>query len=435
MRHLGLLLLPLLATVGETSIALMTRELTIYAKTLRYMIKCYFRSFDVGIGDCCVIRLVKENGEQYVIMVDCGKFTSAVKDYLERELQSHINLLIATHIDGDHINGLAQMLKKSPNLQIDHIWYNCYKRVRNEEGSVELTEEQKEILQWVKNALPAEFDAINYKKEISAEQGKTLAGEILKKEPLRNVWNKEYITEETPDFDLEGGFGRLVLLGPPRGALDEIEKRFKDAFNKYFMQVWNDSIRESESMSELLIRLSDAYKVKFEKKQISASSPKKLDAEYVRKMAEIECTDTSDTNYSSIAFMLECGDHKVAMLGDAFAATVEKAIKNKYKEVRKPMDCDAIKVAHHGSNGNTSNNLLEQINSNLYFIPGGRKDEYPSWGTIGRIALSQENGTSLIVFSHNGEMSKQINGLDDAEKETLHIETIITEQEYELFGW
>lgn len=400
------------------------------------MNKCYFRSFDVGIGDCCVIRLVKECGEQYVIMVDCGKFTPAVKRYVEGELQSHINLLVATHIDGDHINGCAQMLKKCPNLQIDHIWYNCYGRVKEEDETVDLTEEQKEILQWVKNALPAEFDAINYKKEISAEQGKTLAGEILKKEPWRNAWNIEYITDQTPNFDLEGGFGKIVLLGPPRDALDEIEKRFKDAFNKYFMQVWNDSIRGGESLSELLIRLADAYKDKFEKKQISASSPQKLDAEYVKKMAEKEGTDTSDTNYSSIAFMLECGVHKVAMLGDSFAVTLENAIKNKYGEEHKPLDCDAIKVAHHGSNGNTSKSLLEQINSNRYFIPGGRKDEYPTWGTIGRIALShQEDGKSLIVFSHKGDMSKLINGLDDTEKETLHIDTIITEQEYELFEW
>ena len=400
------------------------------------MNKCYFRSFDVGIGDCCVIRLVKECGEQYVIMVDCGKFTPAVKRYVEGELQSHINLLVATHIDGDHINGCAQMLKKCPNLQIDHIWYNCYGRVKKEDETVDLTEEQKEILQWVKNALPAEFDAINYKKEISAEQGKTLAGEILKKEPWRNAWNIEYITDQTPNFDLEGGFGKIVLLGPPRDALDEIEKRFKDAFNKYFMQVWNDSIRGGESLSELLIRLADAYKDKFEKKQISAKSPQKLDAEYVKKMAEKEGTDTSDTNYSSIAFMLECGVHKVAMLGDSFAVTLENAIKNKYGEEHKPLDCDAIKVAHHGSNGNTSKSLLEQINSNRYFIPGGRKAEYPTWGTIGRIALShQEDGKSLIVFSHKGDMSKLINGLDDAEKETLHIETIITEQEYELFEW
>lgn len=43
------------------------------------MKKCYFRSFDVGIGDCNVIRIV-DGDKQYSIMVDCGRFTTPVKD-------------------------------------------------------------------------------------------------------------------------------------------------------------------------------------------------------------------------------------------------------------------------------------------------------------------------------------------------------------------
>ena len=65
---------------------------------------CFFRSFDVGAGDCNVIRLV-DGDEQYAIMVDCGRMTAAVKDYVETVLHKHINLLVATHIDGDHIVG------------------------------------------------------------------------------------------------------------------------------------------------------------------------------------------------------------------------------------------------------------------------------------------------------------------------------------------
>ena len=46
--------------------------------------KCYFRSFDAGIGDCNIIRLVKDEGEQYVIMVDCGSYTEPLKEYLQK---------------------------------------------------------------------------------------------------------------------------------------------------------------------------------------------------------------------------------------------------------------------------------------------------------------------------------------------------------------
>lgn len=405
--------------------------------------KCFFRSFDVGIGDCNVIRLLKEDGSQYAIMVDCGSFKPAVKKYVEEVLNSHINLLVATHIDGDHIVGLAKMLTTCPNLQIDHIWYNCYRRHDGSQVEVELTEDQKEVLQWIKSHLPVEFDAINYRREISANQGKPLAECILENEAWNSVWEKNYITNQTPDFDLfdnaAGGgnnFGKLVLLGPKLDAMDAIEKKFKDAFNSYFMEIWDDSIAQSEGLSELLIRLADAKKEKFKIKNISATVQPKIDATFVRNTAQNEDFDSSDTNYSSIAFMLECGSHKVAMLGDAFASTLEEGIDAKYKAVMKPILCDAIKVSHHGSNGNSSKTLLGKIASHKYFIPGGRKEDYPTWGTLGRIALSHQDGeTKQIVFSHKGIMSEKMNNLEEAVKEELKIETIITEQEYELFEW
>lgn len=398
--------------------------------------KCFFRSFDVGIGDCNVIRLVKDDGSQYSIMVDCGCYTAPVREYVDNTLHNHINILVATHIDGDHIVGLTKMLSECPNLQIDHIWYNCYGRTENKEAVVELDENQKEILQWVKNALPVEFDAINYRKEISAKQGKTLAGEILRKEKWKNVWKTDPITSKTPDFDLPDGFGKIVFLSPTQDSLIAIEKLIKDEFNKRFMQVWTENLDQAESLSELLIRLAEAYKDKFEAKQISAKIIDKLDADFIKKMADDEDVDPSDKNYSSIAFILECSSHKVAMFGDAVSSTLEKSILDKYKMEKKPIVCDAIKVSHHGSNGNSSKTLLGLITSNKYFIPGGRKDEYPTLGTLGRIALSNQDGTQkLIVFSHKGDMSKMMDDLDSSVKDQLNLETIISDKEYELFEW
>ncbi len=405
--------------------------------------KCFFRSFDVGVGDCNIIRLVKDNDTQYAIMVDCGSFKPSVKKYVEEVLNGHINLLVATHIDGDHIVGLAKMLTTCPSLKIDHIWYNCYRRHNSNQAEVELTEDQKEVLQWIKSHLPVEFDAINYRKEISANQGKSLVECILENDDWNKAWEKNYITDLTPDFDLcdnaagaVNNFGKLVLLGPKPDAMNAIEKKFKDAFNSYFMEIWNDSIAHGNSLSELLIRLVDAKKEQFKVKKISATVRLKADATFVRNVAQDEDSDSSDTNYSSIAFMLECGSHKVAMLGDAFASTLEEGIDAKYKTAEKPILCDAIKVSHHGSNGNSSKTLLGKIASHKYFIPGGRKEDYPTWGTLGRIALSHQDGeTKQIVFSHKGIMSEKMNNLEENVKEELKIETIITDQEYVLFEW
>lgn len=396
--------------------------------------RCFFRSFDVGIGDCCVIRLINDEGGQYVIMVDCGKYTKSVKEYLQNTLHNHIDLLIATHIDGDHIQGMATMLKEHKDLTVGEIWYNCYKRTDVAEH-IELSDQHKAILRQIQKELPLEFDAINYR-EISANQGKTLAQTILENEHFRRAWKTEYLTFNTKDYNIPGGLGKIVFLAPEQDALNAIENKFKDAFNKYFMQVWDESIKNGEILQELLIRLVDAYSDKYREKLISAKNYSSYNAAFVRAQAIEEDTDDSDTNYSSIAFMLVCGEHKIAMLGDAFASTIEKAIDIKYNGQAKPIECDAIKVSHHGSNGNNSKALFERINSHLYFISGGKGEKYPTWGTFGRIAeMNKDKNAKLIVFSHPCTITTKMNSMEEVEKYELGIETTINEQEYELFKW
>ncbi len=394
--------------------------------------KCYFRSFDAGIGDCNVIRLIKNDGTQYAIMVDCGKYTQAIKEYVRDVLHNHIDLLIATHIDGDHILGLTKMLNNHEGLLVDNIWYNSYRRT-NIKARIELNEQQKKILEQIKQALPVEFDAINYR-EISNTQGKSLAKAILEKEALYRVWRTDYITDQTKDFILPNGFGKIVLLGPKQEALLAIEEKFKNTFDEYFMQIWNESIDCGEELQELLIRLIDSLQNRIKKATVASIKEPIHNAAFVRNAAKDETLDDSDTNYSSIAFMLECNGHKIAMLGDAFASTIEDTIVKKYSDDEKPIACEAIKVSHHGSNGNNSKTLCDLISSHRYFIPGGKGTEYPTWGTFGRIVESNKDEyPKLVVFSHTCDMTELINGLSGEDKADLGVETIITEQEYELF--
>lgn len=396
--------------------------------------KCYFCSFDAGIGDCNVIRLIKDDSTQYSIMVDCGKYTQAIKEYVRDVLHNHIDLLIATHIDGDHILGLTKMLNNHEGLLVDNIWYNSYRRT-NIKTRIELNEQQKKMLEQIKQALPVEFDAINYR-EISNTQGKSLAKAILEKEALYRVWRTDYITDQTKDFILPNGFGKIVLLGPKQEALLAIEEKFKNAFDEYFMQIWNESIDCGEELQELLIRLIDSLQSRIKKKTVASIKDSIHNAAFVRNAAKDETLDDSDTNYSSIAFMLECNGHKIAMLGDAFASTIEDTIVKKYSDDEKPIACEAIKVSHHGSNGNNSKTLCNLISSHRYFIPGGKGTEYPTWGTFGRIVESNKDEyPKLVVFSHACDMTELINGLSSEDKADLGVETIITEQEYELFEY
>lgn len=61
-------------------------------------------------------------------MIDCGKFTSEIKDFIMNELDLRIDVLLVSHYDNDHVLGLIDMLKDTDlaNLEIGKIIYNCF---------------------------------------------------------------------------------------------------------------------------------------------------------------------------------------------------------------------------------------------------------------------------------------------------------------------
>ncbi len=68
---------------------------------------------DVFHGDCAVITF-NERGRKACIVIDGGEKRDAAKrlaTYLEHEKVEVVDLLVATHIDSDHVNGLVHFLK------------------------------------------------------------------------------------------------------------------------------------------------------------------------------------------------------------------------------------------------------------------------------------------------------------------------------------
>lgn len=58
------------------------------------------------------------------MMIDCHVFTSEIKDIVTDTLKCHLDYLVVTHIDNDHIDGICNMLYQMPELKIDHIIFN-----------------------------------------------------------------------------------------------------------------------------------------------------------------------------------------------------------------------------------------------------------------------------------------------------------------------
>ena len=157
-----------------------------------------FQTFPVGAGDCITLLLKNDDKEMHV-MVDCGLYTQEVNDYIVNEFHSHIDYLIVTHIDNDHINGLIEMLKSKPGLTINHIFYNCYQRTS--ENLQEWDEKMVKNMKRVYDHLPVVVDMLEQK--INAESSMSLAKLILENDNWKKAWRREYITENSLAIDLE----------------------------------------------------------------------------------------------------------------------------------------------------------------------------------------------------------------------------------------
>lgn len=363
--------------------------------------KVHFYSFRSGCGDC-IILLLEEDGEQFSILMDCGRYTSEIRSFINERLAKRIDLLIVSHIDSDHISGVIQMLKITPDLSIGDIWFNCYQR-NNDHPSVLLTEDQTRLLQRLYSRVPQVIDIIDSK--ISANQSISLSSLLLSNPNWRTKWERLRIVKGA-NYSLGDAskFGTLHVLSPTPEVLSDLDSEYYKMFYEAFYGKHPDCEYEGEeSIYELLIRVAndnDEYLSEINK--ISAIN---VTPEYIRNCCENPLLPLSIPNKASISVIWEYNEHRILLLGDSDSKQVCSAIHElySYEEV---VNCDIIKVSHHGSKHSTSKELLSSIDSGHYVFSGGTGNERPHIDAISRIIsrpfVSKYNCRNLH-FSHENE--------------------------------
>ena len=337
-----------------------------------------FKTFNVGNGDCIAL-LLSNNGQEIHILVDCGKFTAEVNEFICNRFYNTIDYLIVTHIDNDHIVGLIEMLSKNVDLEISQIIYNCYQRIPNNPQPWD--EKMKENILRVTKELPIIVDLLEYK--ISEEKAKTLAEKILTNERWKNVWKREYTTSQSIPIELSNDMGKLIFLSPTQEALDKIDHLYRKLFwEKLYKGKSNDYDKE-ETIYEALLRSFQDFP---EDSEFEISTTE-LTKEALLSLADRPLKNTSLTNQASIAFIWEKDEHRILFLGDAAPKEIYDSINRIYATSPKPLLFDAIKVSHHGSAENTSKELISIADSQHFFFTG-KTNNAPSINTMARIVIA-----------------------------------------------
>lgn len=270
-------------------------------------------------GDAFVLEC-QQGGNKGVIVVDGGpQSTNKVfKDALA--LYPTIDLLVLTHYDEDHIGGILSYFRSCLSchcpLKIKEIWANCASSINFDEN-----------------------------KDLSLKQAIKLSN-ILQEYVDQGilVWRADIC--EGIKVDLK--FANIEVLSPTHEVLVKTTSGIQKEMEKSDLTLsisthHRQSIDLDKSLEELALN---------EKKAPDLNDPNQL------------------SNASSIAFMIECDGTKVLMLGDAYPQKIADYIKYKSTEEGKelPRKVDYVKVSHHGSRNNISNELLDVINCQNYII-------------------------------------------------------------------
>lgn len=333
-----------------------------------------------GNGDCIFCITDNEDGTHLSMMIDCHVFTPEINAIVKDMLNCHLDFLVVTHIDIDHIDGVCNMLNQIPELKIDHIIYNNLFIEQAHNAQIEpLTDFEKEQIQKLKTFIPQWKPRAEH--AVAAKE--SLALSTLIQRNWADVWDKKLKLVNGEYISL-GKLGKMFIVSPTQTAIEELNRHILDEFARKFYKKYPLE-KGKENGAELFELLSLLYNHKdmLLENKISTST-ETLKAEYEKGDRE----DASKTNRSSIAFVWELDEKKILLLGDASSEIVIDGIKAYKKKNQFPLDgkiiFDAIKVSHHGSDANLSKDLLKHIDSQNWIFCGSTSSA-PHLHTIANI--------------------------------------------------
>lgn len=253
-----------------------------------------------------------------------------------------VELLVITHVDTDHIEGIIRMLAlprtKWP-VEPQDIWFNGYRHVKEHA-------------------------------ELGGREGEFLSALIHRR--AFDEWNKAFNrgavvvtdTNPLPRLTLADGMV-LTLLSPDVKKLDVMARK------------WEKDVKEWElepaDLDGAWAQLVD--ETRFHPGAELTLGPEDLTAA-LRK--QLKGTDASAANGSSIAFLAEFEGKSCLFLADAHMSVVCASIRRLLAPGQDCLRVDAVKLAHHGSRNNVTPDFLTLVDAEHYlFSSNGDKFGHP----------------------------------------------------------
>jgi hypothetical protein len=271
--------------------------------------------------------------------------------------ERHLDLLIVTHVDSDHIRGVLKLLTGGEvDVSFEDIWFNGYQHLRE-----------------------SDFEAFG------PVEGETLTTRLWVGDL---PWNCKFKaravkipdTGALPEPELLGGM-KLTLLSP--GAPQLLALR----------PIWAEACRDA------------GLDPHHEPQQPSAPPGFEVMGALNVDMlaASVFAGDNREANGSSIAVLAEFDGRRVLLAGDAHPDLLSDSLRRLAGSDR--LRLDAFKLSHHGSKANVSRDILDKVDCQRYlFSTNGAQHRHPDREAVARV-IKFGGPAPQLLFNYRTEFN------------------------------
>jgi beta-lactamase superfamily II metal-dependent hydrolase len=311
-------------------------------------------------GDCLWITYGDAATPRHVLIDGGRKATSKTVRQKLKALgpSGRLELLIISHIDRDHIEGVIGLLEAAGGLgvEVGDVWFNAYHHLLSDELE-----------------------------GFGAAQGEKLSKALV---DLKLPWNKAFGGGSVVlnkggglrKVDLAGGL-TLTLLSPTRQKLEDLRP------------VWEKECRKAGLVP------GAAGKPQGDPPELESFGAIDVDA-----LAALAFkADGSEPNGSSIAVLAEYEGKRVLLAADAHADVIAPSLKALNGGAR--VKLDAFKLAHHGSAANTSSEVVALVDCPLWMVStNGSYFEHPDQAAMARVVKGAPGAT--LMFNYRSDFTQ-----------------------------
>lgn len=304
-------------------------------------------AFPAREGDCLLLSYGGAESALSHILVDAGRTATGralTNDLIGRGI-THLELVVVTHVDADHIEGMLDFLEAAAGrIDMNDVWFNGWKHLQEDlEG---MGPAQGERLTTLIAALP--WNQATFGRAVRIDDD----GPV-----------------ELPP--LPGGMV-MTVLSPDRRKLQRMIPEWEKACRKAGLVPGEgrDDDQPRQGLEALGMNLE----------ALAATRTK---------------DDGAAANGTSIAMLAEYGGLRALLGADAHPDVLTRSVRALGNGDR--LSLDLLKVPHHGSQANVTRDLLAAVDCRNFLIStDGTKFAHPDEVAVARIIVSREDGVRLL---------------------------------------